>query len=197
MIQMLEWRAGIPKDLGRLEKWPGWNLARCSKGKGVHLGWSSSTQQYRLGWPEGRFAEKGLEALEDKWHASQQCALGGSQLGSVSKSVGSRVRQGIILLLAAGEVALVALVSGLGNLSTRRVQVQRRATRMAGSWRFSILGEVQNLTWIKPRGASCKGNGFQQKVGLDYLWVAFPSDVILLFFKTDRIHTDYCEFLLN
>ncbi|KAK4812854.1 hypothetical protein QYF61_022580 [Mycteria americana] len=53
MVQMLECRAAVQKDLERLEKWADGNLMKFSKGKVLHLGWSNPMQQYRQVCREG------------------------------------------------------------------------------------------------------------------------------------------------
>lgn len=47
MLQMLECRAAIQKDIEKLEKWADGNLVEFSKGKVLHLGWSNPMHQYR------------------------------------------------------------------------------------------------------------------------------------------------------
>lgn len=64
---MLEGSATIQKDQDKLEKWPGSNQLKLSKGKckALHLEWNNTMQQYRLSckWVESSFTEKDLQVL--------------------------------------------------------------------------------------------------------------------------------------
>lgn len=58
-VDTLESRAAIQRDLDRLDTWADRDLSVKGKGKVLHLGWSNTMQQYRLGldWLESSFAE--------------------------------------------------------------------------------------------------------------------------------------------
>lgn len=59
-VDTLESRAAIQRDLDRVDTWADRDLQVKGKGKVLHLGWSYTTQQYRLGsdWLVSSFAER-------------------------------------------------------------------------------------------------------------------------------------------
>lgn len=69
---MLEGRATIQSEPGRLEKWADGNLMKLNKGEILHLEYNSPVQQYRL-WD--LLAEMTWRSRKKKLNTSQHCAL--------------------------------------------------------------------------------------------------------------------------